>query len=69
MAIPLGSLPVFMRIGDSPEEFEIGSLEAEGEISRDGHGNMTVDVKRPTLGEFFRAAAVAADAEEAANGL
>jgi hypothetical protein len=56
MAISLGKLPVFMRVGDS-EEFEIGSLDLDGEILWDGNGGMIVTANPPPLAEFFKAAA------------
>jgi hypothetical protein len=66
MAMSLGKLPVYMRIGDS-EEYEIGSVELDGELSDDGEGNtvLSADVSKLKLPEFLRAAADAM--EEAAH--
>lgn len=59
-AISLGKLPVFMRVGDSPE-FEVGSLDLDGEVSWDGKGGMVITANPPRLAEFFKAAAEAAE--------
>jgi len=63
MAVVIGKTPVYMRIGNG-REFEIGTLEHEADTVPSIDGALTVEMRTPSLAEFLRAAADAAEQVE-----